>query len=114
MRHPGTRLLVALALLPLASPAVAAENLVVQVSTEPPGLDLTATPASATAAVVFYNVQECLVKIDRHGKIVPWLAERWRVTDQKNYTFFLKHGVRFQNGRELKAADVKFVIERAM
>ena len=49
-------------LLPLASSAPraqAAQNLVVQAATEPPGLDLTATPASATAGVVFYNVQEC-------------------------------------------------------
>src|SRR5438552_15902720 len=115
MRHLVGLLLAVLAACTLAFPAAApAQNLVVQVATEPPGLDLTATPASATAAVVFYNVQECLVKIDRHGKIVPWLAERWRVTDQKNYTFFLKPGVRFHNGRELKAADVKFVIERAM
>src|SRR5207249_4363469 len=114
MRHLGTLLLVALALLLLASPAAAAENLVVQVATEPPGLDLTATPASATAAVVFYNVQEALVKADRHGKIVPWLAEPWHTADNKNYTFFLKRGVRFHNGRELKAADVKFAIDRAM
>src|SRR6266481_2688345 len=115
MRHRGKLLLVALALIPLASPAAArAQNLVVQVATEPPGLDLTATPASATAGVVFYNVQEALVKVDRHGKIVPWLAERWNTADNKNYTFFLKHGVRFHNGRELKAADVKFVIDRAM
>ncbi len=89
-------------------------GLVVQVAAEPPGLDLTATPASATAGVVFYNLQECLVKIDRHGKIVPWLAERWHTSDNRNYTFFLKRGVRFHNGRELKAADVKFVFERAM
>jgi peptide/nickel transport system substrate-binding protein len=95
-------------------PADAQGNLVAQVVTEPPGLDLTATPASATAAVVLYNVQECLVKVDRHGKLVPWLAERWHTTDNHNYTFFLKRGVRFHNGRELKAADVKFVIERAM
>jgi peptide/nickel transport system substrate-binding protein len=88
--------------------------LTIQTAAEPPGLDLTATPASATAAVVFYNVQESLVKVDRHGKIVPWLAERWHTTDNKNYTFFLKRGVRFHNGRELKAADVKFVLERAM
>jgi len=88
--------------------------LVVQVAAEPPGLDLTATPASATAGVVFYNIQECLVKIDRHGKVVPWLAERWHTSDNRNYTFFLKRGVRFHNGRELKAADVKFVFERAM
>ena len=89
-------------------------GLVVQVAAEPPGLDLTATPASATAGVVFYNVQECLVKIDRHGALVPWLAERWYTTDNRNYTFFLKRGVRFHNGRELKASDVKFVFERAM
>jgi peptide/nickel transport system substrate-binding protein len=89
-------------------------NLVVQVTTEPPGLDLTASPASAIAGVVFYNVQECLVKVDRHGKLVPWLAERWHTADERNYTFFLRRGVRFHNGRELKAADVKFVIERAM
>jgi len=114
MRHLGTLLLVALAMLPLASPAAAAENLVVQVATEPPGLDLTATPASATAAVVFYNVQEALVKVDRHGKLVPWLAERWYTTDSKNYTFFLRKGVRFHNGREMRAGDVKFVLDRAV
>src|SRR5881409_1451516 len=115
MRHLARLLLVALALVPLASPAAAdAQNLVVQVATEPPGLDLTATPASATAAVVFYNVQEALVKVDRHGKLVPWLAERWHTTDNRNYTFFLKRGVHFHNGREMTAADVKYVFERAM
>jgi peptide/nickel transport system substrate-binding protein len=99
----------------VASPAAQAPRaLVVQTGAEPPGLDLTATPASATAAVVLYNVQECLVKVDAHGKIVPWLAERWHTSDNRNYTFFLKKGVRFHNGRELKAADVKFVVERAM
>jgi peptide/nickel transport system substrate-binding protein len=97
-----------------AAVAQAPSHLVVQVSTEPPGLDLTATPASVTAAVVLYNIQECLVKVDRTGKIAPWLAERWNTTDNRNYTFFLRKGVRFHNGRELKAADVKFVFERAM
>src|SRR6266511_5374885 len=98
---------------PGATPAVAQGNLAVQVPAEPPGLDLTASPASAIAAVVHYNVQECLVKVDRHGKLVPWLAERWYTTDNVNYTFFLEKGVRFHNGRELKAADVKFVLDRA-
>jgi peptide/nickel transport system substrate-binding protein len=116
MRHLAKLLLVALALLVVMSPgtARAQQNLVVQAATEPPGLDLTATPASATAGVVFYNVQEALVKVDRHGKLVPWLAEKWHTSDNKNYTFFLKKGVRFQNGREMKAADVKFVFDRAM
>src|SRR6266446_1490967 len=115
MRHVMRLLLAVLAAWVVALPAAApAQNLVVQVATEPPGLDLTATPASATAAVVFYNVQEALVKVDRHGKLVPWLADKWHTSDNKNYTFFLKKGVRFQNGREMKAADVKFVFDRAM
>lgn len=116
MRHAVRLLLLAslaLALVVGPTAAHAQGTLVVQNSTEPPGLDLTATPASATAAVVLYNIQECLVKVDRHGKIVPWLAERWHTTDNRNYTFFLKRGVRFHNGREMKAADVKYVFERA-
>ena len=107
-------LLVAVTGISTVAAAAPPTTLVVQAAAEPPGLDLTATPASATAGVVFYNIQECLVKIDRHGKIVPWLAERWHTSDNRNYTFFLKRGVRFHNGRELKAADVKFVFERAM
>jgi peptide/nickel transport system substrate-binding protein len=94
--------------------AQAPARLVVQSQTEPPGLDMTATPATATSGIVFYNVQESLVKVDRHGKLVPSLAERWHTADNKNYTFFLKKGVRFHNGRELKAADVKYCFERAL
>jgi peptide/nickel transport system substrate-binding protein len=99
----------------LPAPAQGPAALTVQTATEPPGLDLTATPASATAAVVFYNIQEAIVKIDRTGKLVPWLAERWTVSpDHLTYTFALKKGVRFHNGRDLKAADVKFSIDRDM
>jgi peptide/nickel transport system substrate-binding protein len=96
-----------------AGPGPGGGTLTVQMTAEPPGLDLTATPASATATVVFYNIQEALVKVDAHGKLVPWLAERWHTTDNLNYTFFLKRGVRFHNGRELTADDVKYVLDRA-
>ena len=96
------------------APAQAPNRLIVQAQAEPPGLDMTATPATATSGIVFYNVQEALVKVDRHGKLVPWLAERWHTADNRNYTFFLKRGVRFHNGRELRAADVKYSFERAL
>jgi peptide/nickel transport system substrate-binding protein len=91
----------------------APSSMTIQVTAEPPGLDLTATPASATATVVFYNIQEALVKVDPHGKLVPWLAERWQTTDNLHYTFFLKRGVRFHGGRPFTADDVKFVLDRA-
>src|SRR5262245_37886592 len=94
-------------------PAAGGGALTVQLTSEPPGLDLTATPATATAAVVFYNIQEALLKVDQHGKLVPWLAERWQTTDNLTYTFFLKKGVRFHNGRPFTAEDVQFVLERA-
>jgi peptide/nickel transport system substrate-binding protein len=112
-RGLGLMFLVFLAVAVPVTPAIAQGNLAVQVPAEPPGLDLTASPASAIAAIVHYNVQECLVKVDKNGKLVPWLADRWYTTDSKNYTFFLKKGVHFHNGREMKAADVKFVLERA-
>jgi peptide/nickel transport system substrate-binding protein len=109
-----TALVVALAGTVLALDAHAQGRLIVQSQTEPLGLDVTATPATATSGIVFYNVQESLVKVDRHGKLVPSLAERWHTADNRNYTFFLKKGVRFHNGREMKAADVKYVFERAL
>ena len=111
-----TMLTAALVLAGLAAeaPAQGPARLIVQSQTEPPGLDMTATPATATSGIIFYNVQESLVKVDRHGKLVPSLAERWHTADNKNYTFFLKKGVRFHNGRELKAADVKFCFDRAL
>ena len=98
---------------PAVAWAQSATALAVQTTAEPPGLDLTATPASATATVVFYNIQEALVKVDAQGRVVPWLAERWHTTDNLNYTFFLKKGVRFHGGREMTADDVKFVLDRA-
>jgi peptide/nickel transport system substrate-binding protein len=47
--------------------------------------------------------------------IVPWLAEKWDISeDGKNYTFQLAKGVRFHNGREMTAEDVKFSFERIL
>src|SRR5262249_54050529 len=107
-------LLAALVVAPAAAFAQTPSSLVIQVPTEPPGLDMTSNPSSAIAAVGFAHVQEGLIKIDRHGKMVPWLAERWYTSDNKTYTFFLRKGVRFSNGREMKSADVKFALDRAV
>jgi len=41
--------------------------------------------------------------------VIPWLAERWEVSeDGLTYTFHLRPGVRWHDGRDLTTADVAF------
>src|SRR2546422_9281545 len=48
-------------------------------------------------------------------KLVPHLAESFTVSgDGKSYTFKLRRGVKFHNGREVTAADVKYSLERTL
>ena len=56
-----------------------------------------------------------LVEYDESGNLVPRIAERWDVeNDGRTYRFTLREGVRFHDGEELTADDVKRSIERAV
>ncbi len=49
------------------------------------------------------------------GEGRPMLAERWEVgKDGLSWTFYIRKGVKFHNGADLTAADVKFSLERHM
>jgi ABC-type transport system substrate-binding protein len=55
---------------------------------------------------------EPLLGLDLNGSIQPHLAESWEVSaDGKVYTFKLRRGVKFHNGQEMTAEDLKFAIE---
>ena len=74
-------------------------SLVIAQGVEPPGLDPTTATSTAIPRVVYSNVLEGLVKIDRDGKIVPALAKEVKISkDGKEYTFILKKGVKFHDG----------------
>jgi oligopeptide transport system substrate-binding protein len=48
-------------------------------------------------------------------ELVPDIAESYTVSGNgKVYTFKLRHGIKFQNGREVTAADFKYSFERIL
>lgn len=62
---------------------------------------------------VMLNVYEGLIWKNTEFQVEPRLAERWTVSpDNLVYTFYLRKGVKFHNGREMTADDVKFSIDR--
>ena len=83
-------------------------------TTEAPSLDTILEQAASRQRidVLFYNR---LVEWGTDGAIHPALAESWTVSpDGKSWTFKLRHGVKFHNGRELSSDDVKFTYEKVM
>jgi peptide/nickel transport system substrate-binding protein/oligopeptide transport system substrate-binding protein len=55
-----------------------------------------------------------LVSLDNSGKVQTQMAS-WKISDDGlTYTFTLKDGLTFSNGRALKAADVAYSINRAI
>lgn len=60
----------------------------------------------------FELVYNSLVRYDHDLQVVPDLAESWDTPDPTTYVFHLRPGVKFHNGRELTAEDVKYSFER--
>jgi peptide/nickel transport system substrate-binding protein len=60
------------------------------------------------------QIHETLFQVDHDMKIVPMLAEKLEQPDDKTYVIALKKGVKFHNGEELTADDVKFTYGRVM
>ena len=89
-------------------------NLTICVGDEPPGLDPTASASAAIDRVVYANIYEGLIKVDRTGQFVPGLATKWEVSaDGRTYTFHLRKDAKFHNGEMFDAQVAKWNLERA-
>jgi len=82
------------------------------------GIDpLTLDPAVAgemTSHEYLAQLFSGLVCLDDNLEPAPDIAQRWEVSqDGRTYTFYLRHDVKFHNGREVKADDFKYSWERA-
>src|SRR5919198_806067 len=73
---------------------------------EPPALDAHWTTASITETLT-NHIYEGLYSLDANNRPIPMLAEGHTVSkDGLTYTFKLRQGVKFHNGKELSAEDV--------
>ena len=75
-------------------------------------LDPMMTQGSLEAEYVVH-IFSGLTGLNEKMEVVPDLAERWQVSaDGTVYSFTLRKGAKFHDGREIKAADVKYSLER--
>ena len=91
-------------------------HFLIAVEDEPDTVDFQCTSIHYTIA---QNVFNRLVEMenDENGdmEILPSLASSWEVSeDGKDYTFHLREGVTFSNGKPLTASDVQYTFERLL
>lgn len=61
------------------------------------------------------QITDGLVNGDIDRNIVPGLAERWEISpDGMVYTFYLRKGVKFHDGTEFNAQDVKWTMDQGI
>src|SRR5215469_10931331 len=99
---------------PALLPAVQATKVLVDArTTEAAGLDPHNVPALANFRVT-HLMYEGLTWLDENLVIQPLLAQSWDIPDPTTYVFHLRQGVKFHNGNELTADDVKATVERIL
>ncbi|MBR6473595.1 MAG: ABC transporter substrate-binding protein [Firmicutes bacterium] len=77
-------------------------------------LDPHVSSSSAATREVLFNVFEGLMKPDEDGNMQPALAESYSVNDAADkYTFVLRKGVKFHNGKDVTIDDVVYSLSRA-
>lgn len=86
----------------------------IPLSSEPTSLD----PAYVTdiySLNVVMNLFDGLVEFDKDLNVVPAIARVWKISrDHRTYSFFLRKGVKFHNGREVTADDFVFSLSRIL
>ena len=85
--------------------------LVLCVEKDPATFDPLRGTADAVTSHVLQLMFDPLVVKDEHFNVVPRLATFENSPDFTVFTFHLKPGIKFQNGKELTSADVKYTFD---
>ncbi len=83
----------------------------------PQDLEDSLDPHEAVAAgtkEILFNIYEGLLKPDENGNLIPAVAKEYSVSvDGLTYSFILRNGVKFHDGQNVTAEDVKYSIEKS-
>ncbi len=71
------------------------------------------TALAAGTREILFNIYEGLVKPNSNGDLVPAVASEYSIDDEgKTYTFTLRDGITFHDGKAVTVEDIKASIER--
>ena len=101
-------------LIGLTGLSIAAEKSKVRFTVDwPISLDPAVIGAAVEHLTAHINLFDPLVSAGAGGSILPNIAKSWDISpDGLVYTFYLRSDVKFHNGSELTAEDVKFSMDR--
>lgn len=92
--------------------AAATDTLTIGMTQDLDSMDPAKAESAGTREVLF-NVYDGLMKPDTDGNLNPAVASEYVISpDGKTYSFTLRKGVKFHDGTNVTAQDVKFSIER--
>lgn len=87
-------------------------SLKIAVNAEPDNLNPMLSAASDTQGIMM-NIYEGLLAFDAEGNFIPALAESYTISeDELTYSFTLKQGIKFHDGKDFSAKDVKYTYEK--
>lgn len=93
---------------------VAEDTLTIAIESNIGGLD-PKTTVDRYSANIYGTIYETLLAYDEENNLIAGpLVEAYEQTDDITYNFKLIPGIKFHNGEELKAGDVKFSLERGI
>ncbi|MBL7685241.1 MAG: hypothetical protein JNK65_04305, partial [Deltaproteobacteria bacterium] len=77
-----------------------------------PGAINPLTTQTTISANLVDLVFDSLIDLDENYQLRPLIAERWTISEEgKIWTFYLKKGIFFHDGKELTAEDVAYTFQ---